>query len=78
MLWDSDAEALETTLDSKNTQTISHIQLLHMTLNIFSNNMERKHFLFLTYVRRKNRTEEFLTENFTDELIYQMIKFYKN
>lgn len=44
-----------------------------MTLNISSNKAERKHFLFLTYVLNKNRTEELLTENFSDELIYLMI-----
>lgn len=35
MLWNSDAEALKTTLDSKNKETISQIQLLHMIEYIF-------------------------------------------
>lgn len=46
-----------------------------MSLNIFSNKEEGKHFLFLTYVLRKYRTEEFLNEKFSNELMYQMIMF---
>lgn len=52
----------------------------YIWLNIFSNiylKVERKHFLFLTYVHKKNRTEEFLNENFSNELIFQTTCFTK-
>lgn len=76
MLWDSDTEALKTTVDCKNKGTMSQIHSCTQ-LNIFSNKEEGKHLFFLMYALRNNKTDEFLNENFNDKLIYQMITFYK-
>lgn len=69
MLRDSDVEALRTTVDCKNKETMSSC----ISIDIFSNKEEGKHLFFLMYALRENKTDEFLNENFSDKLIYQMI-----